>query len=168
MREVRTLKDAVVFEPELDETPRPKKRAQKQVQFDVSGYDTTDVFLEGRAEDANVDGLPCAADEIDSPGKTTPHGQLHGNDATSTIETVPSVLPLPLPNRFHICLLAQKRAILKAFVSLPSLGHLQDENSMNSVAFQHLSALLSGTVERGEGNSCILLGPPGSGKTHVR
>jgi hypothetical protein len=37
----------------------------------------------------------------------------------------------------------------------------------NIAAFQQLKDLLVGTVSRGEGNSCFVLGPRGSGKTTV-
>ncbi len=45
-----------------------------------------------------------------------------------------------------------------------------DENggpSANAVALEELKALLTGTLERGEGNSCLLIGPRGSGKSRV-
>ncbi|KAJ7283624.1 origin recognition complex subunit 4 C-terminus-domain-containing protein [Mycena rebaudengoi] len=37
----------------------------------------------------------------------------------------------------------------------------------NALALKQLSDLLEGTVARGEGNSCLLLGPRGSGKTRI-
>lgn len=42
------------------------------------------------------------------------------------------------------------------------------EDSTNDVAMLQLQDLIRGTVERDEGNSCLLLGPIGSGKTQVR
>ena len=42
-----------------------------------------------------------------------------------------------------------------------------DDVPANVLAHEQLSELLKGTVLRGEGNSCILTGPPGSGKTQV-
>jgi len=42
-----------------------------------------------------------------------------------------------------------------------------DEDSTNDVAMLQLTELFHGTVNRNEGNSCLLLGPVGSGKTHV-
>ena len=38
----------------------------------------------------------------------------------------------------------------------------------NELAFDDLCDLLTGSVVRGEGNSCLLIGPRGSGKTRVR
>lgn len=45
----------------------------------------------------------------------------------------------------------------------------QDESpSANELAYSDLCDLLTGSVVRGEGNSCMLIGPRGSGKTRVR
>ncbi|KAJ3886035.1 hypothetical protein GG344DRAFT_82100 [Lentinula edodes] len=41
------------------------------------------------------------------------------------------------------------------------------ERSTNEIAMEKLSDLLDGTATRGEGNSCLLLGPRGSGKTQT-
>jgi hypothetical protein len=76
------------------------------------------------------------------------------------------------PSRFPpSCLHAQKRAILHAlhypktavFDKVDKTG----EPSANAVALEELTALLTGTLERGEGNSCLLIGPRGSGKSRV-
>src|SRR5258708_14966655 len=69
------------------------------------------------------------------------------------------------------CLHAQKRAILHA-LHCPSTAVFDgvdetDEPSANAVALEELKALLTGTLERGEGNSCLLIGPRGSGKSRV-
>jgi origin recognition complex subunit 4 len=69
------------------------------------------------------------------------------------------------------CLHAQKRAILHA-LHRPETAVFdqEDENrepSANAVALEQLKALLTGTLERGEGNSCLLIGPRGSGKSRV-
>lgn len=69
------------------------------------------------------------------------------------------------------CLYAQKRAILSAlFRPNTAVFDREDEGgepSANAVALEQLKALLTGTLERGEGNSCLLIGPRGSGKSHV-
>lgn len=76
------------------------------------------------------------------------------------------------PSRFPpSCLHAQKRAILHA-LHYPKTAVFDkvDENggaSANAVALEELKALLTGTLERGEGNSCLLIGPRGSGKSRV-
>jgi hypothetical protein len=69
------------------------------------------------------------------------------------------------------CLYAQKRAILHALLRPKTAVFVQeDENgepSTNAVALEQLKALLTGTLERGEGNSCLLIGPRGSGKSYA-
>jgi origin recognition complex subunit 4 len=76
------------------------------------------------------------------------------------------------PSRFPpSCLHSQKRAILHA-LHYPKTAVFDkvDENggpSANAVALEELKALLTGTLERGEGNSCLLIGPRGSGKSRV-
>ncbi|KAK7695834.1 hypothetical protein QCA50_000472 [Cerrena zonata] len=75
-----------------------------------------------------------------------------------------------LPESLHPCLRAQKTAILKALHKTPPLIEQEDdedETSANALAYEQLTELLKGTVLRGEGNSCILTGPPGSGKTQM-
>ena len=84
-------------------------------------------------------------------------------------------LPATLPRNLQPCLNVQKRVILRAFQRLPDvtrnfkeIATEDGETPANAVAFQQLSDLLAGTVTRGEGNSCLVLGPRGSGKTSVR
>jgi origin recognition complex subunit 4 len=85
-------------------------------------------------------------------------------------------LPQEMSPHLHPCLNAQKRAILRALHhDIPKALHdddddesEEDETSTNEIAFQQLTDVLTGTVTRGEGNSCLLLGPRGSGKTSVR
>ena len=43
----------------------------------------------------------------------------------------------------------------------------EQEPHPNEVTLEELTALLHGTIKRGEGNSCFVLGPPGSGKSAV-
>lgn len=82
---------------------------------------------------------------------------------------IPSLVKLPtvLPAHLVPCLRLQKRAILGA---LQSSEDIDDHHllSTNSTAYTQLHNLLHGTSTRGEGNSCLLLGPRGSGKTSVR
>ncbi|KAJ6599038.1 origin recognition complex subunit 4 C-terminus-domain-containing protein [Mycena vulgaris] len=85
-------------------------------------------------------------------------------------------VPLPLAvdisaprlssNVLQHCLNAQKREVLRNVHDPPDLVD-EGEDSANRVAFKQLSELLKGTVVRGEGNSCLLLGPRGSGKTRI-
>ncbi|TDL29491.1 hypothetical protein BD410DRAFT_679314, partial [Rickenella mellea] len=41
------------------------------------------------------------------------------------------------------------------------------EPPANNIALHQLTELLKGSVERGEGNSCLIIGPKGSGKTRI-
>ena len=69
------------------------------------------------------------------------------------------------------CLHAQKRSIFHALHDpKTAVFDGEDENgapSANAVALEQLNALFTGTSERGEGNSCLLIGPRGSGKSRV-
>lgn len=77
-------------------------------------------------------------------------------------------IPRNLPLHLGTCLRLQKRVIL---AELQNCSMESDEDvglgPTNTVAFQQLKDLLAGTVSRGEGNSCFVLGPRGSGKTTV-
>lgn len=73
-----------------------------------------------------------------------------------------------LSEALHDSLVCQKRAVLHALQHPSSfVPEDTDEYSTNEIAVKQLGDLLEGTVSRGEGNSCLLLGPRGSGKTRV-
>ncbi|KAG5652457.1 hypothetical protein H0H81_004953 [Sphagnurus paluster] len=93
-----------------------------------------------------------------SPSKTKP-----------TLFSSPSRPPRTLPQRLYGCLNAQKRAIICALQNLPNIEQLEaeEEQTTNSTASQQLINLLKGTITRGEGNSCLVLGPKGSGKSRL-
>ncbi|KAI0677190.1 origin recognition complex subunit 4 C-terminus-domain-containing protein [Trametes maxima] len=80
-------------------------------------------------------------------------------------------LPKVLPPHLHPFLDLQKRAILKALQRPPEVDEIdvygEDYPPTNNLAYEQLGDLLSGTVTRGEGNSCLLIGPSGSGKTQM-
>lgn len=73
-----------------------------------------------------------------------------------------------LPFHLHSCLNAQKRAILRT-LQRPSARAGESDNlfAVNEIATRQLADLIEGTTMRAEGNSCILLGPRGSGKSRV-
>lgn len=73
-----------------------------------------------------------------------------------------------LPSHLHPCLNAQKRAILRTLQHPTACVDGSDNLfSVNEIAAQQLAELIEGTTMRAEGNSCILLGPRGSGKSRV-
>ncbi|KAI9000673.1 origin recognition complex subunit 4 C-terminus-domain-containing protein [Trametes punicea] len=65
----------------------------------------------------------------------------------------------------------QKRAVLRALQRPPEIDEIDvygdDYPPTNRLAYEQLSDLLVGTVARGEGNSCLLIGASGSGKTQM-
>lgn len=74
------------------------------------------------------------------------------------------------PADYHTCLQAQKRVIMAALRNPPEIDMEGDQDeipSANELAYGDLCGLLTGSVVRGEGNSCLLIGPRGSGKTRV-
>ncbi|KIJ70534.1 hypothetical protein HYDPIDRAFT_105278 [Hydnomerulius pinastri MD-312] len=91
--------------------------------------------------------------------------------ARDQVAPQPSInLPNALPTHLAPCLRLQKRAILGALQSHSIAldeGDDDEQLSTNAMAHAQIQDLLSGTVNRGEGNSCLLLGPRGSGKTSL-
>ncbi|KAI0053529.1 hypothetical protein FA95DRAFT_1632062, partial [Auriscalpium vulgare] len=101
---------------------------------------------------------------IPSPSQTRKASKRVASPPTS-----PSRLPAQLPAHLLPCLHSQRRAIL-ALLQKPSIRALDDndqEPTPNQITARQLKELLTGTVERGEGNSCLLIGPRGSGKTRI-
>ena len=89
--------------------------------------------------------------------------------------TRPGALTTPgtatkLSAHYHKCLQAQKRVIMAALRNPPEIdmeGGDDERPCTNELAYNDLCDLLTGSVVRGEGNSCLLIGPRGSGKTRV-
>ncbi|KIJ20046.1 hypothetical protein PAXINDRAFT_107733 [Paxillus involutus ATCC 200175] len=101
-----------------------------------------------------------------TPHKNAQRSSLRTGDRTAL--QPPINLPKALPPHLAPCLRSQKRSILGALHSCSvSSEDSSDagEPSTNATAYTQLQDLLTGTVIRGEGNSCLLLGPRGSGKT---
>ncbi|KAI0329572.1 hypothetical protein GY45DRAFT_1252721 [Cubamyces sp. BRFM 1775] len=107
--------------------------------------------------------LPHQADATRSPAKRSPSKRRAGQQDER--------LPTSLPPHLHPLLGRQKRAILRALQRPPEVDEIdiygEDYPPTNTLAYEQLSDLLSGTVTRGEGNSCLLIGPSGSGKTQM-
>ncbi|KAA1466396.1 hypothetical protein DENSPDRAFT_766939 [Dentipellis sp. KUC8613] len=75
-----------------------------------------------------------------------------------------------IPTHHNQCLQAQKGAILAALRKPSSSStneQAQEDTSANAEALRQLRDLLVGTLDRGEGNSCLLVGPRGSGKSQI-
>lgn len=108
----------------------------------------------------------------DVPVTPSRHASRLPSPKKGSFTSLPSPVKLPsvLPTHLVPCLRLQKRAILNALQPSLSSEDLDDHghSSTNSTAYTQLHNLLHGTVTRGEGNSCLLLGPRGSGKTSVR
>jgi origin recognition complex subunit 4 len=89
---------------------------------------------------------------------------------------LPKEVPIFPTKDLHCCSLeAQKCAVLSSLHEpsdiFASCGELQidsGEGHINVTSATQLTDLLTGTTSRGEGNSCLIIGPKGSGKTKVR
>ena len=106
-----------------------------------------------------------------SPTRTPRRGAA-SSPAKGKAKQVANGLPRVLPERLHPLLDRQKRATLKSLQNPPEIDEIEvygeDYPPTNTAAYEQLSDLLTGSVVRGEGNSCLLIGPSGSGKTQVR
>ncbi|KAF5388236.1 hypothetical protein D9615_000436 [Tricholomella constricta] len=132
------------------------------------------------AESSKKKKITASQDAISTPSRVSigrPPSPDSGRTSPSpaTLEfasvVIPTRLPRALPCHLHACFNAQKRAILRALRNPPGIddddGNDDDVPSTNSIAAQQLTSLLNGTVCRGEGNSCLVLGPRGSGKSRL-
>lgn len=118
--------------------------------------------VSSESRDKDIDNPPLSSIAVPEP--SSPKGK------TTALPFNPI---LPLHHDLHPCLHAQKCAVLKALRTMPVMdpevvanGEGRDATT-NDIAFEQLRNLLRGTVDRGEGNSCFLTGPRGSGKTQV-
>jgi len=107
-----------------------------------------------------------------TPGRSLKKLSPSKNSAGRSSAQLSKQLPKFLPPHLGPCLRLQQRAIL---ASLKSSSHFfvdddgnDEQLSTNAATYRQLQDLLLGSVTRGEGNSCLLIGPRGSGKTSVR
>ena len=111
-----------------------------------------------------VDTTPAIEDPVPGPSRVV-------EERAPSEQTFISIDELPplLPDRFHGCLRAQKLQILRASQcpSAAAPAASDEEPSTNEIASTQLKNLLAGTLSRGEGNSCLIMGPRGSGKSRV-
>ncbi|KAI0682645.1 origin recognition complex subunit 4 C-terminus-domain-containing protein [Earliella scabrosa] len=105
-----------------------------------------------------------------SPTRTPRRGAA-SSPAKGKAKQVANGLPRVLPEHLHPLLDRQKRATLKSLQNPPEIDEIEvygeDYPPTNTAAYEQLSDLLTGSVVRGEGNSCLLIGPSGSGKTQM-
>ncbi|KAI0758059.1 origin recognition complex subunit 4 C-terminus-domain-containing protein [Fomes fomentarius] len=113
------------------------------------------------------------ASEPESPTRTPRRGAATFLANGRRIQPAKSSDDLPhiLPDHLRPLLDHQKRAILKSLQHPPEIDEIElygeDYPPTNSAAYEQLTDLLTGSVVRGEGNSCLLIGPSGSGKTQM-
>lgn len=62
---------------------------------------------------------------------------------------------------------ARQRTVVLRALRRPPPTESDDSGWPQQDAFQSLYDLLDGTISRGEGNTCMVMGPKGSGKTRV-
>ncbi|KAI0737729.1 origin recognition complex subunit 4 C-terminus-domain-containing protein [Daedaleopsis nitida] len=108
---------------------------------------------------------------------TTPRATRRGAPASpakgkrAQSKQTPDQLPAVLPDRLHPLLNRQKRSILRSLQRPPEIDEIEvygeDYPPTYTAAYEQLGELLTGSVVRGEGNSCLLIGPSGSGKTQM-
>ena len=116
-------------------------------------------------------GLPAVSEQNEQEQDTSSANPSKSKRSDAHVPTQPNVqLPSTLPPSLHRCLNDQKLAILKSLNNPPTDCHLasvDDDEPANVIALRQLTSLLNGTITRSEGNSCLLMGPPGSGKSRV-
>ena len=149
-------------------TPRGVSRHLSQIKSPPISPRNALVSRTGEGHDVNPRILFRAPipERASSINPTTPSKR----NPARTPQASPSRVPRTLPAHLCPCLNAQKRAILLA-LKTPSGSRstegADDERPANCTALEQLKALLVGTTDRGEGNSCLVIGPRGSGKSQV-
>lgn len=101
------------------------------------------------------------------PRTTQPPPRTPPSPAKSRSRPEATALPTSLSTHLIPGLRRQQRAVLTALRTLQAHGDDDDDDGVNAVTRRQLTDLLLGSVERGEGNSCLLVGPRGSGKTTI-
>ncbi|KAJ3555828.1 hypothetical protein NM688_g2361 [Phlebia brevispora] len=146
-------------------TPAARRRRAAHAPQDTS----TPVFVSD--SDSDSEGEAGRDDFPDMPlssAAITPSTSLPDEIPVACEERISTALP----TRLHACLETQKRAVLRLLKDMPAIDEssIEDgtaEDTTSTLAFRQLCLLLNGTVDRGEGNSCFLTGPRGSGKTQL-
>jgi len=138
----------------IQKTPlRPKPQVSKLVQKRTS---TSPSPLSRR---------PIAPPSLMKPSTPiTPTKKLAAPTPTPNPSPTKVKLPKTLPPRLIPSLQAQKAVVLRTLQRPPLVKY---EGSPYPGALNQLKELGTGTIQRHEGNSCLILGPRGSGKTRV-
>jgi origin recognition complex subunit 4 len=178
LRKVNTRKRPGIVSSKVSQLPRVYVEI-------VSPAPRTPKHLKAKAVASPTSPTPNRPRVVRKLSPSPPLSRMSPTKAIATKRTRPSRPPVQQPalragqsSRPHSpsryppsCLHAQKRAILHALHHpKTAVLHKVDEDgepSANAIALEQLEALLTGTLERGEGNSCLLIGPRGSGKSRV-
>ncbi|KAF8529034.1 origin recognition complex subunit 4 C-terminus-domain-containing protein [Hysterangium stoloniferum] len=143
-------------------TPSPSRR--QAVPHELLGLKTP--RNESPSRDSPVDRSSRSQGHLlTSPPSNSTEEQNHSLISTSPHKFAssfqrPKSLPSHLISHFH----SQKQTLLHALQNPPLVKY---EHSPYYAVHDLLAELLRGTMERNEGNSCLILGPRGSGKTRA-
>lgn len=160
----------VVFDS-VELPPTPKRTKRSTVVEREASPTPTPVTPRSSMKKSKTKPKPSLSSEhpVSTPIKSKV--DMASNPYTKPGTPLPERLPMHLPKYLNL----QKRAILDAFSDAPLLDHHSEtsedndsEPGANIIALQQLRDLLGGSIERGEGNSCLMIGPAGSGKSKVR
>ncbi|KAF5319018.1 hypothetical protein D9611_012651 [Ephemerocybe angulata] len=175
-----TKRRVVVVEIEQPKTPKRKRGAANTAKEPETVPETDE------EQDEETTTLPSSP--IKQPVFPTTPSRHAGARSVLTSPTKVAGSGGILPPHLIPCLTAQKRAVLRALCNPPSgaavalpdaqpakkgkgkakaVENEAEEEYDNTAAYEQLKDLLEGTVFRNEGNSCLLLGPRGSGKTRI-
>lgn len=168
---------------EVDAPKSPSRRQSKRIKTDPGVHPTTtpprirrthvtklvvEVPPWPQAKPPSLS-LPVSEPPSSSREPPIPNMQWDIVNTTRMQSTDDSILTSKLlPRQFHSCLNLQKKTILQNLHEPARLFHEDDELVAEKTATKHLEDLLRGTITRSEGNSCLLLGPRGSGKSKAR
>ncbi|TFY57918.1 hypothetical protein EVJ58_g6733 [Rhodofomes roseus] len=164
--------------PPRSSTPSPSKRIGPPTS-PAKSRPNGPVRASPAAEDigalAGPSSVPISPPATPSKGTSqtrTPIASPSKRRGVASVQSSPTRQAKNLPPHLYACLHAQQREILQSLRDVPDIEdepvEAEDEEPpTNAVAFEELSNLLRGTVLRGEGNSCLLIGARGSGKTRI-
>jgi hypothetical protein len=162
---VHTLEDAL--NTTIQSTPVP------DTETEGSGTEGELTPASARVFDASSPLL--IADDVEEELEDDGDGRLVLDEAMiPELPISPSKLPLhnSLPVHLHPFVERQKRVIMKTLQSPPYIEvkpiSVGEKATQEASPLDQLTELIKGTCERGEGNSCLLLGSRGSGKSLVR